>query len=272
MKRRTALVTGGTSGVGLSIVRALVQRGAFVHFIGANPEKGAGVEQALNGAGEAVCRFVRLDLSRLGDVEAFAERFVADVPMLDVLANVAGVVLPRRQETEAGHERTFAIGYLAPFLLCRALAPLLARAPHGRIVNVSGSPSLLLKPRLDFDDLQQTRRYSGVRAALDTVHAKTVMTQTFAERLAGDHVDVNAFHPGAVKSDLGRSFPFPLSLVFALGRLLLPAESKTGIRVSTSEDLNGVTGQFFVGMKARPLAFEPAYRERLWEATEALVA
>ena len=269
MHRRVALVTGGTSGVGLSIVRALVRSGVFVHFIGASADKGARVEQALNGPGEPVCRFVRLDLSNLRAVGAFAHAFAAEAPALNVLANVAGLVLPRREVTDEGHERTFAVGYLAPFLLCRALAPALANVSHARIVNVSGSASLVLKPRLDASEPIGGR--GGVRAAIDAVHAKTVLTQCLAERLAGQGTDVNAFHPGAVKSDLGRGAPFPISVLMALAQGFLSAESKTGAHVSTSESLNGVTGQLFVGLKPRPLAFDPAYCERLWAATEALL-
>lgn len=272
MAPKTALVTGGTAGVGLSVVRALVRSGAFVHFIGTRAEVGERLEQTLNGAGPPVCRFVPLDLSRLGEVEAFARRFAAEVPALDVLANVAGVVLPTRQVTAEGFEKTLAIGYLAPFVLCRALTPALARAPRARIVNVSGSPGLLLKRRLDLTDFPTQKSHSGVRAALDTVHAKTVMTQTLAERLAGQSIDVNAFHPGAVRSDLGRSAPFPLSLLFALGRPFLPETSKTGDLVATAESLSGTTGQFFVGGRPRPLTFEAEYRERLWAATEAMLS
>jgi NAD(P)-dependent dehydrogenase (short-subunit alcohol dehydrogenase family) len=271
MAPKMALVTGGTAGVGLSVVRALVRSGAFVHFIGTRAEVGAGIERTLNGSGPPVCRFVPLDLSRLVEVEAFARRFAAEVPVLDVLANVAGAVLPTRQETPEGFEKTLAIGYLAPFVLCRALTPVLARAPRARIVNVSGSPGLLLKRRLDPTDFPTRKPYSGVRAALDAVHAKTVMTQTLAERLAGQHIDVNAFHPGAVRSDLGRSAPFPISLLFTFGRPFLSQTSKTADFVATAESLSGTTGQLFVGMRPRPLAFEAEYREGLWAATEALV-
>lgn len=272
MSRRIALVTGGTAGVGLSIVRALVRSGAFVHFIGTRAAVGAQVEQALNGGGEAVCRFVPLDLSRLAEVEAFAQRFAAEVPALDVLANVAGVVLPTWQQTNEGHEKTLAVGYLAPFVLCRALTPALARAPKARIVNVSGSPGLILKRRLEVADFPSKRGYNGLRAALDTVHAKTVMTQTLSERLAGRHIDVNAFHPGAVRSDLGRSAPFPMNLLFALARPFLSETSKTGDLVATAEALTGVTGQLFVNMRPRPLTFEAEYREGLWAATEAMLS
>lgn len=271
MAGKTALVTGGTAGVGLSVVRALVRSGVFVHFIGTRAAVGEQIERSLNGAGEPVCRFVPLDLSRLSEVEAFAHRFAAEVPALDVLANVAGVVLPTREETPEGFEKTLAIGYLAPFVLCRALTPALARAPHARIVNVSGSPGLLSKRRLDLADFPTRRPYSGVGAAIDAVHAKTVMTQTLSERLAGEHIDVNAFHPGAVRSDLGRSAPFPISLLFTFGRPFLSQNSKTADFVATAESLTGTTGQLFVGMRPRPLSFEADYRERLWAATEAMV-
>ena len=138
--------------------------------------------------------------------------------------------------------------------------------------NVSGSPGLILKRRLDVADFPSKRGYNGLRAALDTVHAKTVMTQTLSERLAGRHIDVNAFHPGAVRSDLGRSAPFPMNLLFALARPFLSETSKTGDLVATAEALTGVTGQLFVDMRPRPLTFEPEYREGLWAATEAMLS
>ena len=62
MTHKTALVTGGTSGVGLSIVRELARRGVYVHFIGTNEERGKRIEQELNGAGSSVCEFIQLDL------------------------------------------------------------------------------------------------------------------------------------------------------------------------------------------------------------------
>ena len=124
---RIALVTGGTSGVGLSIVRALARNRVEVHFIGTSEEKGRRVEQELNEIGDAVCRFIKLDLSSLRDVRDFAIAFQSEVTQLGILANVAWVTLPEQQETSEGIEKTFAIGHLSAFLLCRELAPLLAK-------------------------------------------------------------------------------------------------------------------------------------------------
>jgi NAD(P)-dependent dehydrogenase (short-subunit alcohol dehydrogenase family) len=273
MTHKTALVTGGTSGVGLSIVRELAQRGVRVHFIGTNEERGKQIEQELNGAGIPVCTFIQLDLSRLRGVRDFAHEFRSEVPELDILLNVAGVMLPKRQETREGIEKTLAVNHLSAFLLSRELTPALARASHARILNVSGAPAQVLKPRFDFDDLDLDfdKKYNGIRVAIDTVHAKTALTQTLAEKLESHGIDVNAFHPGTVKSELGRHLSFPMSLAFAIASRFMSKASESGIYVSTSPDLEGVTGQLFVKRRARPLNFERSYRERLWGVTEELI-
>lgn len=270
MNQKTALVTGGTAGVGLSIVRALAKQGTFVHFIGTNEDKGKRVEEELNISADPTVRFVQLDLSRLRAVHDFSLQFGRAVPALDVLVNVAGVMLAERQVTEDGYEKTFAIDHLAAFILCQGLRPALAAAQHGRIVNVSGAPSQLLKQRLDFADLQLEHNYTLMRAALNAVHAKTVMTEILAERFR-DEIDVNAFHPGAVKSDLFRHMRFPMSTVFRFARRFMASESKSGIYASTTQALNGVTGQLFVGTRPRQLSFEQSYKDKLWHTTEQLV-
>ncbi len=261
---KIALVTGGTAGVGRSIVLALAQQGAEVHFIGTNDAKGKRVEREL-GLPEGA--FIRLDLSDLGSVRAFARRFASANERVDVLVNVAGVMLPTRQVTSEGNEKTFAIDHLASFVLCHELASTLERAAHGRIVNVSGAPKQLLPPSLDFDDLQLERGYSLMRAAINAVHAKTVMTEILAEKLRPRGIDVNAFHPGAVKSDLFRHMNFPMNLIFRFARTFMSESSVAGVYASTAEELNGVTGQFFVKTRARPLRFDRSYKERLWDAT-----
>lgn len=272
MSHKTALVTGGTAGVGLSIVRALARSGAEVHFIGTSEDKGRRVEQELNGTGDTVCRFIKLDLSNLRDVQDFANAFQSEVPQLDVLANVAGVTLPERQETNEGIEKTFAIGHLSAFLLCRELAPLLEQAEHARIMNVGGVPQFILKPRPDFDTkLEFTENYNGMRVAIDTVHAKTVLTEVYADKLASQGIDVNVFHPGAVKSDIARSMSFPKSAVFKFGNVFMSNTSKTGIYLATADDVQGVTGQLFVRKKPRPLNFEQEYKDRLWNTTEEMI-
>jgi retinol dehydrogenase-12 len=273
MDKKIALVTGGTSGVGLSILRELVERDVHVHFIGTSSNKGKAIELELNGPNGRRCDFIQLDLSDLGAVRAFAKRFRTEVPVLDLLLNVAGLMLPRRQVTSEGFEKTFAIGYLSAVLLSTELAPALEQASQARILNVGGLPRFVLKPgRLDLDDLGFEKDYSGMRVAIDTVHAKTVVTEILAERLRGRGIDVNSFHPGAVKGQVARNMPLLKRSIFSVLNLFMSSTSKSGVYVSTSEEIRGMTGQFFVGNKPRPLRFDSEYKGELWERTEQMLA
>ncbi len=258
MRRKIALVTGGTSGIGLSMVKDLVENNFYVHFIGTNNEKGKAVEAELNNTNSEVSKFVKLDLSNLKDTLEFANKFKSEVPQLNILLNVAGVMLPDRQETSEGLEKTFAIDYLSAFILCRELEPLLEKEEHSRILNVSGVPSQVLKQGLNFVDLNFTKNYKGMGTAILAVHAKTVLTEILAEKLKHKKIDVNAFHPGSVKSDLGRNMKFPMSLLFKMIAPMMSSKSKTGIYASLSDTLNGVTGQLIVKKKAVPLNFDQA--------------
>ena len=262
--RKAALVTGGTSGIGRALVHELGKRDFAVYFVGTNMDKGRAVETEL-GQGEG--RFIPVDLSDLRATRAFAVRFAAEHEQLDLLVNVAGVMLPERQETPEGNERTFTIDHLAAFVLSHELAPALARAEHGRIANVSGPPRQMLPPSLNFDDLQLARDYSLVRSVTNAVHAKTVMTEILAEKYRSAGVDVIAFDPGPVKTDLSRHMDFPLNLLFRAATSLMPRSSKTAVYATSSAELEGVSGQLVTGRKLRELRFDERYKARLWDAT-----
>ena len=271
MSTKTALVTGGTSGIGLSLLPDLVKAGFTVHFIGRNADKGREIESELNAAHGPVVHFVQLDLSDLAAVKSFAEGFVQQVPSLDLLANIAGLMSPERRVTDEGFEKTFTVGYLSAYVLCRELTPSLARAPKSRIVNVAGVPRFVLRQTLDLEDLAFENNYKGMDVAIKTVHAKTVLTEILAERLRDQGITVNAFHPGAVQGEVGRDFSFPLSTLFGIANRFMAKTSESGIHVTMSDEVEGVTGQYFVGRKGQPLAFDAAYKNGLWDRTVGMV-
>jgi retinol dehydrogenase 12 len=270
-EKRTALVTGGTSGVGLSIVKRLIADGYRVAFIGSSNSKGKALEHRFNSIEPGCAEFICLDLSKVKDVDRFAEDFASARSRLDLLVNVAGVLLTKRELTEDGFEKTFAIGYLSAVILSIRLADILKHSDRGRIVNVSASPGSVLPIRLDFDDLSFAKGYKGFRTALLSVHAKTVLTELLAERFVAHGIDVNAFHPGVVRSDVTRNMPRAFRILAKLFSPLMSRESANGIYVSGSETLKGVSGQLFANKKPLPLRFDALYKERLWQKTHELL-
>lgn len=271
MQTKTALVSGGTSGVGLSIVRELAKQNFNVFFIGTNSEKGKKIEEELKAKTKTEIRFIQLDLSDFKKVKSFCENFLLEVTQLDLLANVAGVVLPKQQITNEGLDKTFTIGYLSSFLLTNALLPLLKKSLHSRIANVSGSKSFVLKKRLDFDNFNFEKNYNAIKTSVATVHAKTVWTEILAEKLKDENIDVNAFHPGTVKSDLTRNLPFPLPALSKLAHIFMADVSANGLYVCLSEKVKGISGKLFIKQKAYPINFDKAYKERLWAETEKIL-
>lgn len=272
MNSKTALVTGGTSGVGLSIVRELAKNNFNVFFIGTDAQKGKEIEAELNKVNSSKNTFVKLDLSDIKKVYKFTHTFKNKISNLDLLANIAGVVLLKRQETLQQLEKTFAIGYLSAFILSTELIPLLEKNKHSRIVNVSGIPTQVINATLDFDDLYFKKKYSGFKTAIATIHAKTILTEILSEKLKDKAIDVNSFHPGTVKSGLTRNMPIVLKLMAKMVSPFMSKASKNGIYTSLSNKITGITGQIIVNKKPIKLDFAKEYKEKLWEETEAIIA
>lgn len=271
---KTAIVTGGTDGVGLSIVRALLKEDFSVYFIGSNREKGERVQADLHtdfGA-NASAQFMQADLSDMKAVKALADSLLEKLDRLDVLLFSAGVVLPKRKETVDGFELTFAVNYLSAYVLAKYLSPLLEKTDHARVLTVSGGAPLVLKERLDMDDLHLQKSYNGFKAAANAVHAKVVLSQLLAGQFEGKSVDSNTFHPGVVKSGLTRNLPWPLSLAGKTASQLMPRECKSGKRACLDESLTGVSGHFLYNNTRIPLKFSAAYTSALKEKTEAMLA
>ena len=269
---KTALITGGTSGIGLSIAKSLLQKDYKVYLIGRNPKKGKAIESSLSAQYPGKCEFIQVDLSVVVDVKKFARKFVETHEELDLLANVAGIMEPNRIVTTEGFEKTFAVGYLSAFILSIQLVPLLEKSHHSRIVNVAGVSSFIFKAKLDFDDLTFSKNYNSFRAAITTVHAKTVLTEILSEKYAQKAIDVNSFHPGAVRSDLMKNMRWWGRAMYKFIGLFMSEDSKTGIYVCSSPEIQGTNGKYFNNKKAIDLNFGMDYKERLWKKSETLIS
>jgi NAD(P)-dependent dehydrogenase (short-subunit alcohol dehydrogenase family) len=131
---RTAVITGGTSGVGRDTALLLARTGAQVVITGRDVARGHAVVDEIIGVGGAG-RFVRADLTNGADVRELA----GQIGPVDMLVNNAGYweIGPTAQITEAGFDAMFAINVKGPFFLTAAFAPAMAARGHGAIVNVS---------------------------------------------------------------------------------------------------------------------------------------
>ncbi len=142
MQGKVCVVTGANAGIGKAAAEAIAALGAHVVLVCRNKEKGAralaDVTAAAARSGRGGSAELRIaDLSSQAEVRRVAAEVVASHPVIDVLVNNAGLALKQRELTVDGIERTFAVNYLAYFMLANLLLPALRAAASARIVNVS---------------------------------------------------------------------------------------------------------------------------------------
>jgi NAD(P)-dependent dehydrogenase (short-subunit alcohol dehydrogenase family) len=276
MAERTCLVTGATDGIGLVTARSLAEMGATVVIVGRNPEKGAAVVESLKvGIGNHRIEFMLADLSLMEHIHELARRFKDNHERLDVLVNNVGIVSYKREETSEGLEKTLAVNHLGPFLLTNLLIDRLVSSAPSRIVNVSSGMHKAAK--LDLDDIQNKRKYSGMKVYGQTKLMNVLFTYELAQRLDGQGVTVNAANPGLTATRFGTT-----------GRGMMPAMkrmidvfakspedgARTQIYLASSHDVDGITGKYFDKTKEVPsseLSYSRDIQEELWSISEKMV-
>ncbi len=277
---QTALVTGGSSGIGEAAAEGLLAAGATVHLLGRDPEKTRDavrrLETRVPGA-RARLHPETCDISELADVRRFSESFLARRGSLDVLVNNAGVLSPSREETEEGFELTFATNVLGPFLLTSLLLPALAATETPRVIAVSSGG--MYTARLRAGDLELRREpYDGSRAYAHTKRIQVILARLWAEHHGSDGFLFHSMHPGWVATPgLRRSLP-------RFERLLRPAlrspheGADTIVWLATSPLPRSYGGAFWHDRIRRPQHRLPRTRETeserrlLWDSCERLSA
>jgi len=202
MAGKVVLITGGTGGIGKATAIGLATMGARVGITGRDPAR---AEQAASdiraaSASSAIDAFAA-DMTSQAEVRRLAVSVLGAYPRLDVLVNNVGGFWAHRHPTADGLERTFALNHLAPFLLTNLLLGRLKASAPARVVTVSSGAQSM--GRIDFDDLQGARNYSGQRAYNQSKLANVMFSNELARRLEGTGVTANSLHPGVVRSNFG---------------------------------------------------------------------
>ncbi|MFF1412369.1 oxidoreductase [Streptomyces sp. NPDC058289] len=202
---RTAIVTGGNSGIGYATARELARRGASVVLACRSAARGRAAEVALRGEiPGAEVEFMALDLADLASVREFADAYGRRRQgTLDLLVNNAGVMALPYGRTADGFETQFGVNHLGHFALTGLLLPhLLAAPPGARIVNLSSGFHAL--GDVDHEDLNSERNYRRWITYGRSKTANLLFTHELARRLAtaGSGIVAAAAHPGYSSTNL----------------------------------------------------------------------
>jgi retinol dehydrogenase-14 len=276
MTGRTVLVTGATGGIGKATAVGLATLGAHVAITGRDAGRTDAAAREIRAAGgERVDTFVA-DLSDQSQVRGLAAEILQRLPRIDVLVNNVGGFWNTRHVTADGLERTFALNHLAPFLLTNLLLDRLQQSAAARVVTVSSNAQGM--GRIDFDDLQGQRSYSGARAYNQSKLANVLFTYELAKKLQGTFVTANALHPGVVRTSFGAEDPASVQrflVPFVRPFMKSPTQgAATSIHLASAPDLQHVTGRYFADGKEKRSAegsYDQAAAARLWQVSADLV-
>jgi len=275
MQGKTVVATGATSGIGEVAVKTLAAMGARVVFIARDAKRAAAtlakLEEVAPGRGH---RAHIADLSLIAETRRVGAEIAASEARIDVLVNNAGAMFSDRRVTAEGLELTFALNHMAYFGLTQALGERLAGTAQARVVSTASAAHLGAK--LDFDDLQCAKGYSGWKAYGRSKLANILFTRELARRLAGSGVTANCLHPGLVASRFGDEAGgwtarlFPLVKRFAIS----PEQgADTIVYLASSPEVAAISGEYFDKRKVRKpsaAAQDDGAAALLWEKSVAL--
>lgn len=201
LKGKIAIVTGGNSGLGYESVVALARKNAHVILAARNDEKArAARTQILKEVPTASIETMRLDLSDLESVQAFAEVYRDCYDRLDILINNAGMMSLTRQESVQGLELQMGTNHFGHFALTGRLLDTLLATPDSRVVTVSSS--LYQNARLDLDDLHSHGQYDMFNVYAKSKLANLYFMRELYHRLLqrGSTTLSVAAHPGSANT------------------------------------------------------------------------
>lgn len=232
--KKTILITGSTDGIGKLAAKKLAEDGHIIYLHGKNADKLATVIAELKTAtqNEQISGFVA-DFSDMNAVQQMAKNVQNELSQLDVLINNAGVFKSAVTQTVDGFDIRFAVNYFAPYLLTKALMPLLKKGLSPRLINLSSAaqaPVSLVALRGDTP--------MGMQAAY--AQSKLALTMwSFALAEQESEVTVIPVNPGSLlNTNMVKE---------AYGKFWSSADKGANILydLAISDDYAGVTGKYF---------------------------
>lgn len=293
---KTAIVTGGYSGIGVETVRALAKKGASVIVPVRSQKKAQDTLASLSGD----ITTAPMDLSDLSSVRSFTDQVKDAHSQLDLLINNAGVMACPEARVGPGWESQFGICHMGHFALTHGLYPLLAKTPGARVVALSSTAHKMSDILWDDMNFEKTD-YDKWQAYGQAKTANALFANALSRRLKNTGGHAFSVHPGGIFTPLQRHLPKEEMIAFGwLGEDGEPSElakagfkspeqgASTTVWAATSAKLDRIPGVYCEDadiaavtdptspmaryMGVDPHACDDESAERLWDISERMLA
>jgi len=270
---KLVVITGATSGIGYLTARKYAAHGANLLCINRNPQKSEALQTEIEGEFGVSCQYIIADLSSLADIHQVTQELLNVQTPIDVLIHNAGIYLTKREVTQDGIEKVFAVHYLSSFIINYRLLEKLKSQKSARILLVSSEGHRFAAWGLPVDDLNwEKHHYTGLKSYGSAKTAQLLSMILFDEQCKNTGVSINAVHPGAVKTVTGQENG-PIYRWFKnnlLDKTLKSADvsAEALYTLGVSKRFDSVSGKFFnltTVEEPAPPARDREMAELLWE-------
>lgn len=280
----TAIVTGGSSGIGRETARVLALRGAHVVIGVRNMAAGKQVQEAIvKEIPTAKVDAMELDLSSMASVRKFASEYNSSGQSLNLLINNAGIMMTPFMLSKDNIELQFATNHLGHFLLTHLLLDNIKKTANkskkeGRIVNLSSEAHKFAYPEgICFDKINDEKKYNKYQAYGQSKLANILHANELTRHLKeeGAEITANSLHPGVISTNLFRHVftppKFAEGFVSKLSSFLMKNVQQgaaTTCYVALHPQVKGVSGEYFSDSnlaKTTKLAKDMDLAKRLWD-------
>lgn len=247
------LITGGNRGIGKAIAQQLLAEGQKVVIVSRNVSQGqAVVEELKASSGNPNIELIQGDLSTIAQCRTLVQRIKVEHSDINVFISNAGVWMTDLELNEDQLEKSFMVNYLAPYILCRGLFPLLKANGPSRIVNVNAG--LYIKGKLDLNKTPTGLDFGPFHSYATTKLCNVLFTIDFAREIANSGVTINAVHPGVINTGLGDSPKLISRLIKFVKRFWKSPTygAKAPCWLAISDEVEGVNGKYYNEMEVMP--------------------
>ena len=268
MREKNCVITGGTSGLGLALVKKFIDNNFFIHIIARDNKK---IQKLTNYFYERAIKsfkFYQVDLTEENELDKVILQ-IKNLDRIDVLINNAGALFLKREVNSKGIEKTFAVNYLSHFYLTLSLIDLIKKTKNFRLVNISSMVHKFAK--LNLNDMNFSKNYNGYVAYFNSKLMNLLFSYKI-NRIYHNDINCYAIHPGWLNTNFGNNNQSNIRFLldFVRGKFAKkPSYIADKIfNICTNQEYLNDSGKYFAKnkiTKSSDLSYNEDLQDELWE-------
>ena len=268
MSQKNCIITGGTSGLGLALVKKFINNNFFIHIIAKDNNKIQKLVNYFHEKNIKSFKFYQADLAEKNELNKVILQ-IKNLDRIDVLINNAGALFLKREVNSEEVEKTFAVNYLSHFYLTISLIDVIKKTKNSRIVNVSSMVHKFAK--LDLSDMNFSTNYNGYIAYFNSKLMNLLFSYKI-NRIYHNDINCYAIHPGWLNTNFGNNNHSKIRFLSNFIRNIFAKKpsyvANKIFNICTNEEYLKYSGKYFVKSKiakSSDLSYNKNLQDELWE-------